>query len=566
MKKVLIETRMNALRLAEGKTPKKGCLGRLEGVCADFKNPTRNGRLYTRGLWEKVFNDNLFKESLQNKTLFGELDHPADRFEPLISEACVVMTDYTFDDDTGTIRAGFDILDTPRGRILKSILDYGSVVGVSSRGQGDIVETANGESVDEDTYEFACFDVVATPAVEKARQNVMESIKRIKSKSVMESIQQQINEAESVADLNIIRSVVRTSELSDSEMNSLVESIEDRCQAVQKADETIMASNDTDNAVQTTIESANTIRDNKPLYAAMSDLRKKLSAYKHREQRYIESLKARDSKISELSESIRSLKESNRLQSTKAKTISESLDRQVSEAKTNAETYQRKLSRSTEDNRRYRIENAELSRRLEESASKVRKLESEVRHESRKNEELQELLDKYSAQATSLKERLSAVREQADADNQDASNEIDSYTKLLDTANDALLSTENTIRGLREDLQTRDNQITKLREACGAAKKSLQSYQLSYATKLASINGIDVATIKESINPQMTPKQIEDLVKRQRANIDRHRKLGITGDSINGGNFIVESSRVVQPEDEEMKRLESFMDKVTEAL
>ena len=173
---VLIETRMNSLKLTESKVTKKGCLGRLEGVCADFKNPTRNGRKYPLGLWKKVFSDNLFKESLQNKTLFGELDHPEDRFEPLISEACVVMTDYRIDEDAGLIYGGFDILDTPKGRILKSILDYGSVVGVSSRGQGDIVESSEGECVDEDSYDFACFDVVSTPAVEKARQKVTESV------------------------------------------------------------------------------------------------------------------------------------------------------------------------------------------------------------------------------------------------------------------------------------------------------------------------------------------------------------------------------------------------------
>ena len=81
---VLIETRLNALKLTESKNPpRKGCLGRMEGVCADFKNPTRNGRLYSRKLWDKVFNDSLFQEALQSKTLIGELDHPEDRFEPL---------------------------------------------------------------------------------------------------------------------------------------------------------------------------------------------------------------------------------------------------------------------------------------------------------------------------------------------------------------------------------------------------------------------------------------------------------------------------------------------------
>ena len=157
---LLIETRLNSLKLNESAQPRKGCLGRLEGICADFKNPTRNGRLYTLELWKNVFNDPIFKESLESKTLLGELDHPEDRLEVLAGEACIVMTDYRIDEDEGVIYAGFDILDTPRGKILKTLLDYGCVMGVSSRGQGDITNTAEGERVDEDTYDFACFDVV----------------------------------------------------------------------------------------------------------------------------------------------------------------------------------------------------------------------------------------------------------------------------------------------------------------------------------------------------------------------------------------------------------------------
>ena len=120
MPKILIETRLNSLKLNESHTPRKGCLGRIEGICADYANPTRNGRFYSRELWENVFNDDLIKESLESKTLIGELDHPEERFEPLAKEACVVMTDYRFDDDKKVVWGGFDVLDTPAGRILIS--------------------------------------------------------------------------------------------------------------------------------------------------------------------------------------------------------------------------------------------------------------------------------------------------------------------------------------------------------------------------------------------------------------------------------------------------------------
>ena len=42
MKSKLVESTPKSLRLVESKEKRKGCLGRLEGICADFIHPTRN--------------------------------------------------------------------------------------------------------------------------------------------------------------------------------------------------------------------------------------------------------------------------------------------------------------------------------------------------------------------------------------------------------------------------------------------------------------------------------------------------------------------------------------------
>ena len=44
----------------------RGILGRLVGVIADFKNPTRNGRRYTEQLWDHVFDNEIMKEKIKN--------------------------------------------------------------------------------------------------------------------------------------------------------------------------------------------------------------------------------------------------------------------------------------------------------------------------------------------------------------------------------------------------------------------------------------------------------------------------------------------------------------------
>ena len=144
-------------RLTEEEKKARGILGRLVGVCADFINPTRNGRKYSEQLWENVFNDPIMKEKIKNHVCYGELQHPADRAEIDPEKIAVCLADQPVKNKNGQLEAVFDILDTPNGRILKTLCDYGSNLGISSRGQGDIIEGEDGnEEVDPDTYECEC--------------------------------------------------------------------------------------------------------------------------------------------------------------------------------------------------------------------------------------------------------------------------------------------------------------------------------------------------------------------------------------------------------------------------
>lgn len=562
--KVLIETRMNSLKLTESKAPKKGCLGRLEGVCADFKNPTRNGRLYPLNLWKKVFDDTLFKESLQNKTLFGELDHPEDRFEPLIAEACVVMTDYRIDEDKGLIYGGFDILDTPKGRILKSIVDYGSVVGVSSRGQGDIIESTDGERVDEDSYEFACFDVVSTPAVEKARQNVMESIKRVKDVSFKESIDKQIEDAETVSDLNIIRSVVRSSNIDESEMDTIIESIEDRCNNLQKADKTIVASKE--DSVETLKESAKTIRDNKQLYSCIKSLRSQVAAYKHRENRYVESINEGNEKLQESARKVRMLQ------------------RQLNEEK----------KRTDESVRQKRKTDRLLSERIKTSSSDLMESKRVISDLRQKNKELQETLsnalrtnkmdlEKQDTKLSEVQEKLSKSNERVaylesvfDKAQTEHSNEVHSldseinnYSSLLQEAQQRLESKTSTIKKLTESVETMRSDMNKQKSTINSLLEQLNSYQKQFVDNLSTLHDVDSKSIMKKVTPDMKPNDVQNLVESVRDKLDRYNKFPISQNSITDSEDVVleKFSKSGMSEDEkEDQRLSKFVLNVTEAL
>ena len=588
---VLIETRMNSLRLNESKAPRKGCLGRIEGVCADFKNPTRNGRLYPLELWKKVFDDELFKEALQNRTLFGELDHPEERFEPLVKYACIVMTDYTIDEDAGLIYGGFDILDTPDGRTLKSILDYGSVLGVSSRGQGDIIESAEGERVDEDSYDFACFDVVSTPAVEKARQKVVESMKREKKTAFKESIVKQIDDAETTADLNIIRSVVRSSDLTSSEIDSIIESIEDKCKSLQDdAEETILAAEENSDEVITdseecvTTESAKTIRDNAKLYRCISGMREQVSAYKHREKRYIEcindkisEISERDSIISEKDKELRNLKSVVRDQNSTIRTLrtesakkSKMKDRQVSslkesvrsmresdkessekarvlENKTSALQEQLKASKSRLTETAQKIdsltaENTRLQNDLDSAKATNKKITNELSGKTSKLESIQEQLDSYKSQVSELQETLERSREEHSAEVSSIDNEVSEYSRLLSEAQDKISSGNNTIEALRESLKETQTSLKSEKETAKDLKENLTKYQKAYIDRVSSVSGIDPDSIYHTISDKTSPKQIDTMVESYRKKLDRYNRLGISEKGIDtDSKYVVES-------------------------
>ena len=169
--KTILET-LKLQPLTEEEKARRHILGRWYGPIATCNEGTRNGRRYNRELWEKALGDELFHEKIANKCLFLELGHPLDREETDMSKVCACIPEVP-KIINGDLCACVDILDTPNGRILKTLCDYGFIPGVSSRGSGDVMPN---NDVDPETFFLECFDVVAIPAVKKARLSMCESL------------------------------------------------------------------------------------------------------------------------------------------------------------------------------------------------------------------------------------------------------------------------------------------------------------------------------------------------------------------------------------------------------
>ena len=189
-------------KLSQEEQQRRGILGRLKGIIADFKHPTRNGRLYGPKLWEKLFEDPITKEKIENRCMFGEIEHPqGDRIAIDPEKIAVCLAEVPKKDSKGHLIGVFDILNTPCGKILKTLLDYGTTVGVSSRGQGDTFTNFDGvEEVDPDSYECTGWDVVLLPAVKAARMQVVaESLgQKTLKQALVESINSSTEEGKKI--------------------------------------------------------------------------------------------------------------------------------------------------------------------------------------------------------------------------------------------------------------------------------------------------------------------------------------------------------------------------------
>lgn len=142
----------------------------IHGVFLQSEVLNRNGRIYPKELLDREVG-RYNKEYVQTGRAFGELSHPdkpvvdPDRVSHRITELYPDGTDYI-----GKAR----ILDTPKGTIIKNILDGGGQIGVSTRGVGSL-SPKNGVKMVGNDYKLITVDAVLEPSAPSAFvQGIME--------------------------------------------------------------------------------------------------------------------------------------------------------------------------------------------------------------------------------------------------------------------------------------------------------------------------------------------------------------------------------------------------------
>lgn len=219
-KRLVTESLVSEMRRVDekgsGKSSNALCI--VEGPCMEFGKVNQNNRIYSRKLIEdRIINYPPVKEAIKNKCMLGEGGHPETRIDIAYPEVALsVEKIWIPEDSTHLVYGRFAILDTPVGRILKTLIDYGSKIGISARALAESKMEGNTEIMSETEYDLITFDAVPDPGFKCAH---LEKVQESKSLSSMSTTELKNN----VAALNALKIPAF-----ESRMHAMVDELEKR--------------------------------------------------------------------------------------------------------------------------------------------------------------------------------------------------------------------------------------------------------------------------------------------------------------------------------------------------
>lgn len=446
--------------LTEEEKSSRHILGRLYGPISTYKESTRNGRHYNKTLWENAMNDEIFQEKIANKCLFLELGHPEDRTETDMTKVCACIPEMPKMVD-GDLYGYVDILDTPNGRLLKTLCDYGFVPGISSRGTGDVLDD---DEVDPETFYLATYDIVDVPAMKNARLSMAESLDTNKL-NLRNALTESYNKA-SDEDKKVMKEAL------DNLKIKLDDSIQEDVNidnASSKVDEKEEAINNGSNELVKSLQEA--LKDKATLEAKVLKLQEQLAVS--------------DTKVDKLNEELSRFKSTTIRLSTKVNE-SKDLSKEIETLKKNLELKERILS-----NQKTRINS--LSERLSKESSNSQTLNESI---SSKGKEVEKLNESLTKQKEEYESKINQLNES-----------LESYKRETTTKMDKLLNESKALKESRDGYKT-------------LAYSTINSYIETKATML----GVDANEIKNKLPENYTPKTIDKICEQiQQHNINISR-------------------------------------------
>lgn len=138
-------------RLNDGKILLKGILQKSDTL-------NQNGRVYPRAILEREVRN--YQKFINENRALGECDHPDSSVVELKNASHIIREAYMQGD---VCHGSVELLNTPSGKILQSLVESGVTLGISSRGVGSTRSEGDYDVVQDD-FQLICWDFVSEPS------------------------------------------------------------------------------------------------------------------------------------------------------------------------------------------------------------------------------------------------------------------------------------------------------------------------------------------------------------------------------------------------------------------
>lgn len=141
----------------------------LTGIIQKSETENQNKRIYPAAVLQREAEN--YEKAVRENRAMGELDHPESSTVSLDKVSHIVREMWW---DNNNLMGKIEILPTPKGKILETLIESGVTVGISSRGVGSTSKNESGADIVQDDYTLVCFDMVSEPSTPGAYMNISE--------------------------------------------------------------------------------------------------------------------------------------------------------------------------------------------------------------------------------------------------------------------------------------------------------------------------------------------------------------------------------------------------------
>ena len=130
----------------------------LKGILQKSDTLNQNGRIYPHPILEREVRN--YQKFIEENRALGECDHPDSSVVELKNASHIIREAFMEGD---VCYGSVELLDTPSGKILQSLVESGVTLGISSSGVGSTKQDGDYQVVQDD-FQLICWDFVSEPS------------------------------------------------------------------------------------------------------------------------------------------------------------------------------------------------------------------------------------------------------------------------------------------------------------------------------------------------------------------------------------------------------------------